>query len=318
MKNNKIWANGRPYVSIIIPNYNRKNEFLRAFKSVCSIEPSIPFEVIIVDDGSSLDLNDTYNYCLSVESFPVCLLKKENGGVHTARNLAISMARGEYCIFLDSDDEIMPNALATFKSELKKIPEDKKQHLFEIKFRCQNEKGLAVSKEFNANINNLSKKKQMHIVSKLGEMIGIRKTIILKNNPFPEPKGVTFVMENILWDCLRNKYDSWYSNSIIRIYHTETDNKLTSVKRKNGQHCKNRCWNYCQLLNNSNIYKYETKNRIKCIFIYSMFKLLIKKTNSVDPRVDTRLKKRADRVLECLIKPLTLIASKMYYKKHFN
>ena len=126
-KNNKIWANGRPYVSIIIPNYNRNIEFLRAFKSVCNIEPSMPFEVIIVDDGSSLDLNDIYNHCLSIESFPICLLKKENGGVHTARNLGVSLARGDYCLFLDSDDEIMPNALTLFKNELKKIPEEKKQ-----------------------------------------------------------------------------------------------------------------------------------------------------------------------------------------------
>lgn len=318
MKNNKVWAISRPLISIIIPNYNRKDEFLRAFNSVCNIKPSIPFEVIIVDDGSSINLAYEYNYCLSFESFPVCLLEKENGGVHTARNKGVSIARGEYCIFLDSDDEILPNAFTLFLDELNKIPEGKKQSIFEVKFRCKNQNGEAISKELNSKINMMPKQKQMHLISKCGEMIGIRKTVILKNNLFPEPNGITFVMENILWDYLKATYDSWYSNSIIRIYHTETDQKLTSVKRKNGQHCKNRCWNYCYLLNNSNIYQRETKNRVKCVFIYSMFKSLVKKTNTAENGISLKLTKRVDRLLEYLIKPLAIIASKIYYKKYFN
>ena len=45
---------------------------------------------------------------------PVMYIKKENGGVHTARNLGFRYARGELTINLDSDDELTPNAVQTF------------------------------------------------------------------------------------------------------------------------------------------------------------------------------------------------------------
>lgn len=317
MRNNKIWSLIKPYISIIIPNYNRKNEFIRAFKSVCNIKTKIPIEVIIVDDGSSVNMCDEYEYCLSTEYFPVCLLEKDNGGVHTARNLGVLIARGEFCIFLDSDDELLPDSIDSFIAVLNTIPNNKIQSLFEIKFRCKNENGFAVSKEIKANINQLPKEKQAKIINNFGEMIGVRKTSVLKNNPFPEPMGITFVMENILWDLLRTKYDSWYSNTIIRVYHTETNDKLTSVKKKTIQHCRNRCWNYCYLINNSNLYKNETKNKVKCIFIYSMFRALCKNDKATNIEM-FKLKKRTDRMLDFFIKPISTIAAKMYKYKYLS
>ena len=82
-------------LSIIIPVYNSEpyiDELMRSLMFQVTKE----VEVIVVDDGS------TFPY---VPGHPaVKLFRKENGGVSSARNLGLNKARGEYIVFIDSDD----------------------------------------------------------------------------------------------------------------------------------------------------------------------------------------------------------------------
>jgi len=95
-----------PLISVIIPTYNRKDIILESINSVLVQEPK-NFEIIVVDDGST---DDTSNF---IESFnlPVSVIRKENGGVASARNAGIKASKGEYISFLDSDDLWLPGIL---------------------------------------------------------------------------------------------------------------------------------------------------------------------------------------------------------------
>jgi len=82
-------------LSIIIPYYNLKpytDELLDC------LEPQITddVEVLVVDDGSKIPYKTKYKW--------VEIIRKENGGVSSARNLGIEKARGEYISFIDADD----------------------------------------------------------------------------------------------------------------------------------------------------------------------------------------------------------------------
>ncbi len=111
-KANGLWGglSGQSLFTIVTPVYNRRETPPRTLESVAG-QTSKNLEHIIVDDGSSDPCDDLVERYLSDAEYPVLYVKKENGGVHTARNIAIERARETYAVFLDSDDEIVPNAL---------------------------------------------------------------------------------------------------------------------------------------------------------------------------------------------------------------
>jgi len=102
-------------ISIICPSYNQQNYLPDAVDSVLQ-QTSINWELIIVDDGStdhSLEIANHY-----AEEHPkVTVISQENKGLASARNTGIMNAIGEYCLFLDADDILMPNAVERIEKE---------------------------------------------------------------------------------------------------------------------------------------------------------------------------------------------------------
>lgn len=96
-----------PKVTVIIPTYNRGHLIQEAIKSVLS--QKAPFEIVIVDDGS------TDNTAEIVHSFQDNRIRyltlKEKGGAQIARNVGIMEAKSELIAFLDSDDIMLPESL---------------------------------------------------------------------------------------------------------------------------------------------------------------------------------------------------------------
>ena len=91
-------------ISYIVPVYNAQLYLQQCVSSVLKQSYS-NIELILVNDGSSDDsgaLCDQY----AARDSRVRVFHKENGGVHTARNLGMENARGEYVLFLDADDWI--------------------------------------------------------------------------------------------------------------------------------------------------------------------------------------------------------------------
>ena len=100
--------NRNPKVSIIIPIYNAQMHLNRCIDSVLK-QDFEDFELLLMDDGSkdsSPEICDEYKK----KDGRVIVVHKDNSGVSDTRNIAISLARGEYLQFLDSDDWITPDA----------------------------------------------------------------------------------------------------------------------------------------------------------------------------------------------------------------
>lgn len=96
-------------ISIIIPVYNAEEYLDRCLHSVLD-QDFTSFEVILVDDGStdaSALICDRY----SSTDPRFVTLHQPNAGVSAARNAGINMAQGEYVMFLDADDALLPYAL---------------------------------------------------------------------------------------------------------------------------------------------------------------------------------------------------------------
>lgn len=96
-------------VSVIIPIYQVEKYIEQCLTSVC--EQSLEeIEIICVNDGS-LDKSMDVVEKMAVADERIIILEKENGGLSSARNAGLRAAKGEYVLFLDSDDALKSNAL---------------------------------------------------------------------------------------------------------------------------------------------------------------------------------------------------------------
>ncbi len=96
-------------LSIIIPVYNAEEYLDRCLESIFE-QSFLSYEVILVDDGSS-DSSPMICDRYSATDSRFRTIHKENGGVSSARNAGINLAKGEYLMFVDSDDALLPDAL---------------------------------------------------------------------------------------------------------------------------------------------------------------------------------------------------------------
>ncbi|EOI6440488.1 glycosyltransferase family 2 protein, partial [Vibrio cholerae] len=100
-------------ISIIIPCYNAEKYIFTALSSILNQESSIAYEIIIVDDGSSIAVDSIIS-----ESDKLKIVRKKNGGVSSARNVGIQHAVGRYVMFLDADDIYLPNLFSKIENLL--------------------------------------------------------------------------------------------------------------------------------------------------------------------------------------------------------
>lgn len=96
-------------VSVIVPCYNQAQYLPETLDSVL-VQTHQNWECIIVNDGSTDNTEEiALKYCEQDERF--VYLPKQNGGLSSARNAGLDIAKGEYVQFLDSDDILLPNKL---------------------------------------------------------------------------------------------------------------------------------------------------------------------------------------------------------------
>jgi len=115
-------------ISILVPIYNVERYLQRCIDSVLS-QDYTDWELILVDDGStdgSLEVLRQYEqrpspslphrageYLVGNNPNKIKLIHKENGGLPSARLAGYREAKGEFLIFLDADDWLLPGALET-------------------------------------------------------------------------------------------------------------------------------------------------------------------------------------------------------------
>lgn len=121
-----MFMSGDVLYSIITPVYNRGDCVARCIESVIrNLNRDSNIEHIIVDDGSSDDSASIIeDYALRYSHIHFLKFSK-NRGVNAARNAAINVAKGAWCIILDSDDYFVDDALLTISKTMKEQPQYK-------------------------------------------------------------------------------------------------------------------------------------------------------------------------------------------------
>ena len=105
-----------PKFSIIIPVYNVEKYIKKCLDSVFT-QTEKDYEVIVVNDGTKDNSMDI------VKNYDVKIVNQKNQGLSEARNTGLKNAKGEYILFLDSDDYIEKDLLKELNKSIKNKPD---------------------------------------------------------------------------------------------------------------------------------------------------------------------------------------------------
>lgn len=106
----------RPYITVVIPTYNRAQPTIQAIESVTA-QTYRAVEILVIDDGSTDGSGEVVRQYVESKSIlesdtpEMYYFCQKNQGPSVARNAGIERARGDYIAFLDSDDSWLPEKL---------------------------------------------------------------------------------------------------------------------------------------------------------------------------------------------------------------
>lgn len=106
-------ANGK--VSVIMPAYNSQRYLPQSIESVLRGQEGVNLELIIVNDGSN-DATEAISRAYAKADPRVRVVTQPNAGLSAARNAGMDASDGEFITFIDSDDLMLPGALAHLMS----------------------------------------------------------------------------------------------------------------------------------------------------------------------------------------------------------
>jgi len=113
-------------LSVIIPTYNYAKVVGRAIRSVTD-QINESCELIVIDDGSQDETSDVLNEIASSIhlDYPSRrhFVRQKNAGPAAARNHGLRLASGQFVLFLDADDELLPGAIDTILGCIEQHPE---------------------------------------------------------------------------------------------------------------------------------------------------------------------------------------------------
>lgn len=211
-------------LSIIIPTFNRAELILKTLDSIVN-QSYRKYEIVIIDDASkdnTREIIDIYkNNNFDNEIIYSCLDK--NLGPNVAKNLGIKLSKGDYLIFLDSDDTFPSNeTLIEIKNEIVKFNSPEL-----IMFPSNYRKSVTLKK---------SKKKQLNFIQffknpNIGECLPVvKKGAILKNMFFDHLRGG----EGLTWQLItKESNDIILSSVIARNYDNVSTDRLSVLNKTN-------------------------------------------------------------------------------------
>jgi glycosyltransferase involved in cell wall biosynthesis len=101
-----------PLISVVVPSYN-KGEFLPETLQSILIQDYRPFEIVVVNDGSTDNTSEVVRTHSNKSSdILISLLEKPNGGISDARNYALERVRGRIVVTIDGDDRMADGYLS--------------------------------------------------------------------------------------------------------------------------------------------------------------------------------------------------------------
>jgi hypothetical protein len=218
--------------TVFTPTYNRAHTLRRVYESLCRQEHEI-FEWLVVDDGSTDATAALLDELAKTAPFPMRVVWQENGGKHRAHNSAIRLAKGEFTVILDSDDELVPGALRVLAKEWGAIASEERAEFAAMLGRSVIAGGELTSDAPAPYVDG----HHFELIARgamVGEKLPCYRTKTLREFPFSDEPGSRGVIpEGTVWLKIGQKYKVRCLQWAVRIYHrdpNDTGSLMNSYK----------------------------------------------------------------------------------------
>jgi glycosyltransferase involved in cell wall biosynthesis len=209
-------ADRKPVFTVLTPTYNRAPLLPAVFASL-ERQTFRDFEWLVVDDGSTDETRDVVARLAETAQFPVRYQWQSNGHKKKAMKTGFAMAQAPYTIVLDSDDELLPEALQIFHDAWSSIAEAARDRFGSVRALCVDEKGKIVGDSFVKPVLDTSYSELVYRYGTAGEKLSCDRTDLLRSLEIPDQvRG--YVPEHVLWTQLSGPYLTRAINRPVRVY----------------------------------------------------------------------------------------------------
>jgi glycosyltransferase involved in cell wall biosynthesis len=246
-------------LTVLTPTYNRSEKIKELFLSL-KLQSRFDFTWLVVDDGSIDDTHTIINDLIKGDiGFPVKYIKKHNGGKHSAINYGLTKVTTKYCLIIDSDDLLKPNAIDFFISKWSEMNDES---VVAITCLTETKLGTVIGDGFPENGALMSHLEQTYINNIHGDKIECYRTDILQQYMFPMFYGEKFLTEAVVWNRIGSKYKKQCYNESLLIHEYYEDGLTSNLdKLHNGSLLGSALYHY-ELSNISVLpFKARVKNR---------------------------------------------------------
>jgi glycosyltransferase involved in cell wall biosynthesis len=214
-----------PLVSIAITTYNRANLVGRAIESVVK-QSYKNLELVVVDDGSTDDTQAVLRLFADQDDRIKIVHSSENLGVNGAKNKALDSVSGEYTALLDSDDELLPDAISTFVTMFKEHgPEYGMMVCNAVDPHTGEWTGLGVSEDSDLTYQDALCGRWK------GDFTGVWRTSVMSDLRFATDEAAKEVN---VWNQVYKRWKVYYKHAAVRNYYRDTAGSEVAIRYDRG------------------------------------------------------------------------------------
>ncbi len=247
-------------LTVFTPAYNRENMLPRLYHSLCQ-QTCKDFEWLIIDDGSADDTNQVVQSFIHENKIHIRYYKKENGGKHTAHNLALEQAAGEWFLCVDSDDLLAADAVAKLTAKIVQLNGETGVIAYK-----QDLNGKLLSDAFPKEVQATQMYRLATEYGCRGEFSLAFSTDFARQYPFPVFAGERFVTECVVYDRMDQKGQFALLPEVITVCEYQPDGYSSNFSKLMKQNPSGFCLYFLQRidLQTSWLQRIVTAGKYRC------------------------------------------------------